>query len=401
MNAASAVTRPAGPPAMTERDSDIEFDFFDEPETEEASERVRTPRRPPPGGPRRPVRPPQGLIPMLRLAGLIAFLILAVVLLVVGVRGCASSGKHAKYEGYIQDVRAIAKRSDQIGKDLNAALSATGIKETDLEGKITGLAAQEQQEVATAVQMNPPGPLPDEHQHLIEDLKLRSSGLSRLADAFRQTATAKARNSTISGRLIADQARLLVASDVNWDFYFKEPTQLELRNQNISDIGAVPDSNIIPNPELASTQAMTQVWLRVHGAATGGGTTTGKHGSALVSVTALPDGKRLDPNGAASDNQITASTDLAFQVVVSDSGDFQEFNVRVTLTIQQSPKPIVLRKKIDVINAGQTAKVTFTNIDLTRVFGLPTTVKVDIQPVLGEKTTTNNSAEYKVIFSVA
>jgi hypothetical protein len=386
---------------MTERDSDIEFDFFDEPETEEASERVRTPRRPPPGGPRRPVRPPQGLIPMLRLAGLIAFLILAVVLLVVGVRSCASSGKHAKYEGYIQDVRAIAKRSDGIGKELNSALSATGIKETDLETKITGLAAQEQQEVAQAVQMNPPGPLRVEHDHLIEVLKLRSSGLSRLADAFRQTATAKASNSAISGRLIADQARLLVASDVNWDFYFKEPTQLELRNLNITDIGAVPDSNIIPNPELASTQAMTNVWLRVHGAATGGGTTTGKHGSALVSVTALPDGKRLDPNGAASDNQITASTDLAFQVVVSDSGDFQEFNVRVTLTIQKSPKPIVLRKKIDVINAGETTKVTFTNITLTDLFGLPTTVKVDIQPVPGEKVTTNNSAEYKVIFSVA
>ena len=30
---------------MTERDTDIEFDFFDEPETEEATERVRTPRR--------------------------------------------------------------------------------------------------------------------------------------------------------------------------------------------------------------------------------------------------------------------------------------------------------------------------------------------------------------------
>jgi outer membrane murein-binding lipoprotein Lpp len=386
---------------MTERDSDIEFDFFDEPETEEASERVRTPRRPPPGGPRRPVRPPQGLIPMLRLAGLIAFLILAVVLLVVGVRGCASSGKHAKYEGYIQDVRAIAKRSDQIGKDLNAALSATGIKETDLEGKITGLAAQEQQVVATAVQMNPPGPLRVEHDHLIEVLKLRSSGLSRLAGAFRQTATAKASNSAISGRLIADQARLLVASDVNWDFYFKEPTQLELRNQNISDIGAVPDSNIIPNPELASTQAMTQVWLRVHGAATGGGTASGKHGSALVSVTALPDGKRLNPSGAASDNQITASTDLAFQVAVTDSGDFQEFNVEVTLTIQKSPKSIVKRLKIPVINAGETKKVTFTNINLTDLFGLPTTVKVDITPVPGEKTTTNNSAEYKVIFSVA
>jgi len=386
---------------MTERDSDIEFDFFDEPETEEASERVRTPRRPPPGGPRRPVRPPQGLIPMLRLAGLIAFFILAVVLIVVGVRGCASSGKHAKYAGYIQDVRAIAKRSDQVGKELNAALSATGIKETDLENKITRLAAQEQQVVATAVQMNPPGPLRVEHDHLIEVLRLRSSGLSRLAGAFHQTATANARNSTISGRLIADQARLLVASDVNWDFYFKEPTQLELKNQNITDIGAVPDSNMIPNPELASTQAMTQVWLRVHGAATGGGTTTGKHGSALVSVTALPDGKRLNPGGAASDNAITASTDLAFRVVVTNSGDFQEFNVGVTLTIQKSPKSIVKRLRIPVINAGETKTITFTNIDLTRLFGVPTTVKVDIEPVPGEKTTTNNSSEYKVIFSVA
>jgi hypothetical protein len=385
---------------VTEHDSDIEFDFFDEPETEEASERVRTPRRPPPGGPRRPVRPPQGVIPMLRLAGLIAFLILAVVLLVVAVRGCASSGKHAKYAGYIQDVRDIAKRSDGIGKELNTALSATGIKETDLESKITGLAAQEQQEVATATRLNPPGPLRVEHDHLIEVLKLRSSGLSRLADAFRQTATAKASNSAISGRLIADQARLLVASDVNWDFYFKEPTQVELKNQNITDIGAVPDSNMIPNPELASTQAMTQVWLRVHGAATGGGTASGKHGSALVSVTALPDGKRLNPGGAASDNAITASTDLAFRVAVQDSGDFQEFNVTVTLTIQKSPKSIVKRLKIPVINAGETKTVTFTNIDINGLFGLPTTVKVDIEPVPGEKTTTNNSSEYKVIFSL-
>jgi outer membrane murein-binding lipoprotein Lpp len=337
---------------------------------------------------------------MLRLAGLIAFVILAVVLLVIGIRGCASSGKHAKYQGYIQNVRAIAKRSDQIGKDLNAALSATGIKETDLEAKINSLAAQEQQEVAQVVQLGPPGPLRVEHDHLIEVLKLRASGLSRLADAFRQTATAKAGTSATSGRLIADQARLLIASDVNWDFYFKEPTRLELQRQGISDIGGVPDSSIIPNPELASAQAMTQVWLHVHGAATGGSTTTGNHGSALVSVTALPDGKKLSASGAATDNQITASTDLAFRVVVSDSGDFQEFNVGVTLTIQKSPNPIVLRKKIDVINAGESKTVTFTNIDLRGLFGLPTTVKVDVAPVPGEKTTSNNSADYKVIFSL-
>jgi hypothetical protein len=383
---------------MTERDTDIEFDFFDEPETEEATERVRTPRRPPPSGPRRPVRPPQGLIPMLRLAGLIAFVILAAVLIVVGARSCASSSKHDKYQSYIQDVRSIAQGSDQIGKQLNATLAATGIKETDLEAKISGLAAQQQQEVAQAVQLSPPGPLQVEHDHLIEVLKLRASGLSRLADAFRQTATAK--DATTSGRLIADQARLLVASDVNWDFYFKEPTQVELQHQNITDIGGVSDSNIFPNPDLASTQAMADFWRRVHGAATGG-TASGKHGSALGSVTALPDGKRLDPSGTASDNKITASTDLAFRVAVTDSGDFQESNVRVTLTIQKSPKPIVKRLTIDTILAGQTKTVTFTNFDLSGLFGLPTTVKVDVLPVPGESKTDNNSADYTVIFSIS
>ena len=186
---------------------------------------------------------------------------------------------------------------------------------------------------------------------------------------------------------------------MNWDYYFRQPTQQELARQNVTDVGPVPDSEIFPNPDLASSQAMMTVWQRVHGAATGGNP-SGKHGSALGPVKALPDGKILQSGVAASDNEITASTDLAFQVSVEDSGDFQEFNVGVTLTIQKSPKPIVLHQKIPVINAGETKTVTFTNIDINGLFGLPTTVKVDIEPVPGETTTTNNSAEFKVIFSL-
>jgi hypothetical protein len=382
---------------MTERDTDIEFDFFDEPETEEATERVRTPRRQTPRGPRRPVRPPSGLIPMLRLAGLIAFVILAVVLFVVLVRGCASDSKHGRYDSYLSDTRKVAASSTAIGRQLNQALSATGIKESQLEQKLKGLAAQQQQGVAQAQEFDPPGPLRVEQDRLVEVLSLRASGLSRLADAFRQTATAK--NASAAGQLIAAQARLLAASDVNWDYYFREPTQQELLRQNITDVGGVPDSEIFPNPDLASSQAMMSVWQRVHGAATGGNP-GGKHGSALGPVKALPDGKVLVAGASASDNEITASTDLAFQVTVENSGDFQEFNVGVTLTIQKSPKPIVLRKKISVINAGETKTVTFTNIDINGLFGLPTTIKVDVEPVPGEGTTTNNSAEYKVIFSL-
>src|ERR671938_2024058 len=115
---------------MSERDSDIEFDFFDEPETEEATDRVRLPRRPtgggrPPVGPRRTMRTPQGLIPVLRLAGLIAFLILAVIVLVFLLKGCASSSKHSTYANYMDKVRTIANDSAQIGRQHNAVLAET------------------------------------------------------------------------------------------------------------------------------------------------------------------------------------------------------------------------------------------------------------------------------------
>jgi hypothetical protein len=380
---------------MSERDTDIEFDFFDEPETQEATERARLPRRPVgaggPTGPRR-VRTPAGFVPMLRLAGLVAFLIFAVIVLVFLVRGCAASGKHSAYASYMDKVATIARNSTQIGSQLNGALTGTGVKVTALEAKIRGLAAQEQQLVDQARAITPPGPLRTEHDHLIEVLELRQAGLNGLAGALAQTATA--RDATQSGQVLAGQARLLVASDVNWDFYFRDASIAVLKQQNVTGV-VVPDSHVIGNPDLASTQPMASVWQRIHGAATGG-SPGGNHGSALVSVTALPDGKQLDPNAV---NTVTSSADLAFRVAVQDSGDFQEFSVKVTLTIAKTPKPITKNKTIDIINAGETKNVTFTDFSAPP-FGVPTTLKVDIQPVPGEKTTANNSAEYKVIFSL-
>jgi hypothetical protein len=382
---------------MSERDTDIEFDFFDEPETQEATERARLPRRTPPGGPggpRRPMRAPQGIIPMLRLAGLIAFLILAVIVLVFLVRGCASNSKQSTYASYMNKVRTIAGESAQIGRRLNQTLTGTGVKEATLESNIRTLAGQESQLADQAKSITPPGPLRPEHDHLIEVLQLRAAGLSRLADAFGQTATAKDANQ--AGQLLADQSRLLVASDVNYDFYVRDASSAALKQQNVTGV-TVPRSSFVANPDLvASSQAMATVWQRIHGTRSSTTTPAGNHGSALVSVTALPDDKRLDPT---AENTVTASTDLAFQAAVQDSGNFQEFDVKVTLTIARSGKPIEQTQTIPIINAGETKTVTFKDLGAPP-YAVPTTLKVDVQPVPGEKTTTNNSAEYKVIFSL-
>lgn len=382
---------------MSERDNDIEFDFFDEPETREnAPRQSRIPRRPSGGGggPRGPIRPPQGFTPLARLVGLIAFAILIVVLLVFWVQSCQGASKRSSYKSYMAKVEPIAHDSEQVGKRLNDTLTTPGIKQADLQTTLDGLAGQETQNLVRAQGLRSPGPLRPENEHVVEALQLRISGLRGLAGAFRSTASLKADASSTAGLLLAAQAQRLTASDVVWDDLFKDPASAELKKQGIGGV-AVPDSNFVVNPDLASSRSMVEVFQRIRGASTGG-TPGGLHGSSLVSVKALPQGQQLS---TSSQNTVRASTALGFAVTVQDTGDSQEVSIPVTLTIQKSPTPIVKKITIDVLNAGESKTVTFTQLDQPP-FGIKTTIKVDVQPVPGEKNTGNNSAEYPVIFSL-
>jgi hypothetical protein len=389
---------------MTERDSDIEFDFFDEPETREATQPRRQPRdgggpRGPrgPRPPRRPVRPTAEATRLLRLAGLVAFAIFLVVVLVLVVKSCRSSSKNSEYANYMSSVRTIASGSAGVGRQLNDVLTTPGIKEADLETKLNGLAQQESQYADRASRINPPGPLRVEHQHLIEALRLRTSGITGLASAFRRTA--KSKSSSQAGQALAQQALVLVASDVNWDVYFRNPSLTELQHQGITGV-SVPDSKIFSNTDLASTRSMIPVWQRVHGAATSSSSTpSGIHGVGLVSTKVLPGGQALSPT---SETTITASPNLAFEVAVKDTGEAQEVKVPVTLTIEKKvgnkAAPIVKRGTISLIDVGATETITF-HITEQPPFSTPTKIKVVAGPVPAERTFSNNHATYPVIFS--
>ena len=386
---------------MTEHDTDLDFDFFDdEPEPEGSSVEERPPREPPRAGggrpPRRPPtgRPPVGVTPLLRLAGLIAFAILVVVLFVFWISSCQGASKKNSYKRYMEKVAVVAKDSEQIGRELNDALTTPGIKFADLNTKLSGLAQQEQQDVAAVRAMGPPGALRLQHQHAIEALEFRVSGLRGLADAFTQASRSK-KATTGNALLLGGQAERLVSGDVVWDDLFKDPAIEELRRQGITGV-AVPDSTFVPNPDYASTRFWEAILQRLQGSATSAGTSGGLHGTALISTKALPGNQELS---ADTENTVTATTDLGFAVTVEDSGDSQEVQVKVTLTIQQTPSPIVQTKTIDLINPGEQRTVAFHNLGQVQ-FATRTTVKVDVQPVPQEKNAANNSAEYPVIFSL-
>jgi hypothetical protein len=73
--------------------------------------------------------------------------------------------------------------------------------------------------------------------------------------------------------------------------------------------------------------------------------------------------------------------------------------IKVTLTIPKQPDPIVKTATIPIIDPGETKTVVF-RVGALVPFGEQTSVKVDVDPVDGETNTTNNTAEYPVIFSL-
>jgi hypothetical protein len=385
---------------VTERDldTDIDFDFFEEePPTQEATQAERVLRRRGPGGPRRPTHGPTDLTPLLRLVGLIAFAILVIVLLVFWIQSCQEAGKTKTYRSYMGKVSEVASSSQTIGRQLSNALLQTGVKQAQLQRRIAGFARQEQLDVERAREITPPGRLREEHQAAIEALQFRVSGLNGLANAL--AATARTKDGNRAAAVLASQMQRLLASDVVWEDEFKAPAQAEVRRQGVTGTNAsggplVPDSKFLQSSDLASTNAMAPVLQRIRGGAVSV-TKGGIRGTNIETTKVLPSGQELNTNS----NTITVTADMAFEVTVKDSGQSQEGQLPVKLTIEQARGGNITKTaKIPFINPNDVQTVTFRNFPLVN-FATPATIKVEVQPVKGEHNTDNNSAEYPVIFS--
>ena len=366
--------------------TDIEFDFFDDSPTVEAPGRDRsTPRR----GPRLPTRPPSGAQPSLfRLGILIAGAILLAVVLVIWVQSCREGQKKAEYRSYMDAVRERATESETVGKQLNKFITTPGIKLSELRDELDGLRQHSAQILASARELDPPGPLREQQDKLVEALEFRVSGLDGLAQAFSRVQSIK--NTSEAGRQLAIPAQRLVASDVVYADLFYEGSRVVMSKEDIQGI-PIPESTFVQNGDLASPSAWTLIVDRLTRPAAAGGL----HGNELVGVIVQPGQQQLSPT---EDNTVKASDRLSFQVMVKNSGDSQETQVQVTLVIQQTPT-IRKQQSIDLINPDETKTLVFRDLG-TVSFGTRTTVKVNVEPVTGESNTGNNTASYPVIFTL-
>jgi hypothetical protein len=374
-------------------DENIEFDFFDEPETEEAPRPRRRPRRER-SGPPRPPAPPTGLVPLARLVGLIAIAIAIVVAFVFWVGACQGKSTHDQYASYATRVRTVAASSNALGREFAAKLGSSVLKQADLESSLQQYAQQEQQEYDQAQQIHPPGPLRQIHEHLVDAIELRAKGLAALGDVVAgwNSKSTTSTNTAIDG--LAAQAELLTASDVVWEQLYRLPATQQLKTEGITGV-VIPKSAFVPNTELVSARSFGVLLDHLKGASTGG-TPSGLHGSALVSVVANPGATALSTSTATT---VKVSADLAFAATVQDSGNFQENGVVVHLTITAGSTTIKRTQTLQTIASKTQQTVSFGNFNLpTAAFGNRATVKVDVAPVPGETNVSNNTATYTVFF---
>jgi hypothetical protein len=393
---------------MDPPDDDIQFDFFeDEPVTAEAA----APRR---GIPQRrlrdrPARRPRGpagasppLKPVVTLGAGVFLLIFIFLFFAVVISSCAGASRHSSYASYINKVSTIASQSTSDGKQTVQALTTSGLTVAKIVSTLDNIAAAEQQNVQAAEGLTAPGRLRDAHQHLIEALQLRVSGVSGLAKAFQSTTSSKAKP-TAEANTLSGQAYRLLASDVVWDDLFQKPAQDQINRDGVRQV-TVPSSTFLAQPDaFASPHAMSFVLTRIAGNSGPSKTPSGLHGTDLVSVQALPTGAA----GAAETlkigvlNTVSTSSSLVFKVTIHDGGISQEVEIPITLTIPQSSgTPITRTEKVQLIDPGGDASVTFSDLGQVPFGATKSTLRVDVAGVPGETNLANNSAAFDVIFSL-
>jgi len=378
-------------------DEDAELEFFEEPETLESPERQRRRMRPPrPGGPRRPPAPPPGAVALARLAGFVALAIAVVVGLVFWVGSCQGKSKHDEYASYMNSVRPIAQSSAATGTTAFANVVLGKLTLAGLQSKLEQWSGQQQRLYDEALRLRPPGPLQAAHQQVLATLQLRAIGLTGLAN---QLAQAGSKSATDVANLLEGQAQLLSTSDIVWAELFRLPATQTLTRFGVKGVIA-PPSQLVTNPEVFSAHAFEEVYNRLK-STNSGGKVTGIHGSALISTQAVA-GAATKTLTTSSPTTVDVAANLVFKVTFSDSGNFQEVKVPVTLTVTVFGKSVLKKTQIvQSIAAKQTTTVTFGNLNLpTSAFGANARVHVQIGKVPGEVRLENNSASYPVFFSL-
>jgi hypothetical protein len=188
----------------------------------------------------------------------------------------------------------------------------------------------------------------------------------------------------------------MLASDIIYADSYSAPATVTLHNDHI-DV-QVPTSVFFDESDAsaltpAGMAAVLQRWKPSSGA-------HGLHGLSLNTVVAKQGDGTLVTLQAGTVNTVKVHG-MSFLISATNGGDFTETNVVVKLTIGTGANEVTKTATIPSIEKGQQKTVTISGFESTTLqFDKAVPLKVLVTPVPGERTASNNSQTYQVIFSL-
>jgi hypothetical protein len=371
-----------------------DVDFDDGPPTEVHEPGRRRRGRGGGGDGERPPGAPRGGMPAGRRHLLIAIAAL-IVIVVVGwywISACQADAQRRAYENYVTDVNSLVKQSDDIGSKLdNAILDPTATKKK-LVAELQQYATAQNAITTSAAQLHDTGKLRGLQAWLDTTMRYRTQGLQGMAAALDQALSAKLVPVSAVQNVSNSYERLLT-SDVLYSDSFQRPAAAALAKANVNGVH-FDSSQFALTPRYVFAPYLRSLLLRVvaNGSSSGGPTSGGPVGTALLKVVAEPGNKELVPGNSIT--TVTASQNITFQVSVKNSGSVPVTKVKVRFVEQSLPVQI---KIIKIINPGGVATVSFAPKSPT--LGIPTKLVVRSVPVPHETNSANNTASYRVEYS--
>jgi CARDB len=326
--------------------------------------------------------------------------VVVLILLILGIRGCASIRKENSYKDYVREVSADVQQSQQESDAVFGLLrkgSAAGQSPVDLQNNVNGFRAEAAKLAERAKSRSVPGELSKANRYLVDALQLRADGLGSIARLLPTALGDQGAGAAI--KQMAAQNRLFDASDVLFTQRYLPQLFQTIKDQGLANDVPIPQVLRAPRGFLPSID-----WLRPNSVAsqlTGTASTTttaatpGLHGTGLAAVTVQPAGTALSTAGTTD---IRAQKGLSFDVQVQNQGQNDEKNVTVQVQISGAGKPIVVNQQIASIAQGATATASVPLPSLPPT-GRPVTITATVKAVPGEKKLDNNKQTYQAIFT--
>jgi hypothetical protein len=379
--------------------------FFDEDEVDEPEQYPRAARRPrrpagrggsrPPGGP--PRRPPGSHNQEVQTRRLIAVVVVVVLVVAAAllIHSCDVSQTNNSLKTYAGNVDTQVNSSVITGQsvfsDLKSGDATSNL--TNLQNELTKATQTALTQLTQAEDLSTPGAMASAQQSFVQVMKLRYQGIDQIAAHIQGAMN----NSTAVDdvKQIAVGASLLYSADVIYKTSVGTGIAAALNaaglpvggttgatinaGQVVSDLGWLNPKTVaiwlgatVPSSEVNTDQP-------------------GLHGHSLNSVSL--NGQTLSPTSL---NTITVGKAApAFTLDLTNGGQFNEYDVVCKVSIKGDDDSAETK-------IPETTSLENTNCVVTLPKALPTgpyTVTAEVEPVLGEKNTQNNTLVFNVNFT--